>query len=292
MKRIISIFLSLALLICGGAYALGENEAERVYVRGEIREMLDMTEETLAEIMNEAYQNGITERLYESPMQAFLVPAADENFRLETRFFGSLPEMLLALDAGIIDGACVPEHVGKYLLARLDGVRAGMVEFSNIRESYYLGFYRNTELRDRVNGALAEMKADGTLSRLLEQYLQNLDQDPKPVEFESFEGAPTLKAAVTGDLPPIDLIAEDGSPAGFNTALLSELGRRLEINVELVNIESSARTVSLTSGVVDVVFWYLYGENYVITDMENGIQLSAPYYDLDDWFYIEKKQAD
>lgn len=292
MKRIISIFLSLALLICGGAYALGENDAERVYVRGEIREMLDMTEETLAEIMNEAYQNGITERLYESPMQAFLVPAADENFRLETRFFGSLSEMLLALDAGIIDGACVPEHVGKYLLARLDGVRAGMVEFSNIRESYYLGFYRNAELRDRVNGALAEMKADGTLSRLLEQYLQNLDQDPKPVEFESFEGAPTLKAAVTGDLPPIDLIAEDGSPAGFNTALLSELGRRLEINVELVNIESSARTVSLTSGVVDVVFWYLYGENYVITDKENGILLSTPYYDLDDWFYIEKKQAD
>lgn len=289
MKKIISVVLSLSLLICAGGYALGEDAAERVYVRGEIREMLDMTEETLAEVMNQAYQNGITEKLYESPMQAILVPSADKNFRLETRFFGSLSEMLLALDAGIIDGACVPEYVGKYLLARLDGVRAGMVEFSNIRESYYLGFYRNAELRDQVNKALAEMKADGTLSRLLVQYLQNVDQDPEPAKFESFEGAPTLKAAVTGDLPPIDLITENGSPAGFNTALLSELGRRLKINFELVNIESSARTISLTSGVVDVVFWYLYGENYVITDMDNGILLSAPYYDLDDWFYIEKK---
>ena len=63
----------------------------------------------------------------------------------------------------------------------------------------------------------------------------------------------------------------------------------MKINIELINIESSARTVSLTSGVADVIFWYLYGENYVITDMENGIQLSDPYYDLDNWFYIEKK---
>ena len=82
---------------------------------------------------------------------------------------------------------------------------------------------------------------------------------------------------------------ERNRPSRRSAALLSELGRRLKINFELVNIESSARTISLTSGVVDVVFWYLYGENYVITDMDNGIQLSAPYYDLDDWFYIEKK---
>ena len=55
--------------------------------------------------MNEAYQNGLKYKLYEVPVQAFLVPPADENFRLETRFFGGLSEMLMALDAGVIDGA-------------------------------------------------------------------------------------------------------------------------------------------------------------------------------------------
>ena len=72
-------------------------------------------------------------------------------------------------------------------------------------------------------------------------------------------------------------------------ALLSEIGKRLQVNIEIQNIESSARTLSLTTGKTDVVFWYLYGENYVVTDMENGIQLSDPYYELDNWLYIEKR---
>ena len=287
MKKCISLVLVL-LFIVGAAFA-EDLKPERVYVRGEIREMLDMTEEALSDVMNQAYQNGLKYKLYETPVQAFLVPPADESFRLETRFFGGLTEMLMALDAGVIDGACVPEFVGKYILARHDDLRAGMFEFSNTKESYYLGFYNNAQLRDRVNEALSDMKADGTLQALQKQYTMDLQNDPAPVAFEVFEGAETLRVGVTGDLPPVDYVAEDGSPAGFNTALLSEIGRRLKVNIEILNIESDARTISLTSGVADVIFWYLYGENYVITDMENGIQLSNPYYELEDWLYIEKK---
>lgn len=290
MKKIISLTLALLLatLFIGNAVAEGAS-AEHVYVRGEIREMLDMTEEALSDAMNAAYQNGLKSKLYEVPVQAFLVPPADESFRLKTRFFGGLTEMLMALEAGVIDGACVPEFVGKYILARHDDLRAGMFEFSNTKESYYLGFYENADLRNRANAALSAMKADGTLYAPQDQYMSDLSQDPDPVEFETFEGAETIRVAVTGDLPPIDYVAENGSPAGFNTALISELGRRLKVNIEILNIESAARTISLTSGVADVVFWYLYGENYVITDMQNGIQLSDPYYHLDDWLYIEKK---
>lgn len=289
MKRIFSVFLA-ALLLVSMTNAFSETpSAERVYVRGEIREAIDMTEEQLTAVMNEAYQNGLKVKLYDMPVHAVLVPPADENFRLETRFFGSLNEMLLALDAGLIDGACIPELTGKYLLARNDKLRAGMLEFSNVKEKYYLGFYNNATLRDRVNEALQAMKADGTLYMLQEAYLSNLAEEPSPVKFETFEGAETIRVAVTGDLPPMDYTAADGSPAGFNTALLSELGKRLKVNVSISNIESSARTLSLTSGAVDIVFWYLYGENYVVTDRENGIQLSDPYYSLDNWFYIERK---
>ena len=174
-------------------------------------------------------------------------------------------------------------------MARNDSLRAGMFEFSNVKEHYYLGFYNNAKLRDQVNEALSAMKVDGTLYALQEEYLTNPEADPVPAKFDTFEGAQTIRAAVTGDLPPMDYTAEDGSPAGFNTALLSELGKRLKVNIEILNIESSARTIALTSGVADIVFWYLYGENYVVTDRENGIQLSDPYYRLENWFYIEKK---
>lgn len=289
MKKLVSWILVL-LMILGITEAFAESvSSEHVYVRGEIREAIDMTEEQLSEVMNEAYQNGLNLKLYDMPVHAVLVPPADENFRLETRFFGSLTEMLLALDAGLIDGACMPEFTGKYLLARNADLRAGMFEFSNVKEKYYLGFYHNEELRDRVNEALAAMKADGTLYALREEYLQDLAKDPAPDVFETFEGAETIRVAVTGDLPPMDYTAEDGSPAGFNTALLSELGKRMKVNIEIIGIESSARTLSLTSGKADVIFWYLYGDNYVVTDRNDGIQLSDPYYSVDNWFYIEKK---
>lgn len=289
MKKRIALILAVFFAFSLTA-AFPENAlAERVYVRGEIRETIDMTEEQLAAIMNESYQNGLSLKLYDMPVHAVLIPPADENFRLETRFFGSLNEMLMALDAGLIDGACMPEFTGKYLLARNDDLRAGMFEFSNVKERYYLGFYNNTKLRDQVNEALSAMKADGTLYALQEKYLRNLETDPVPARLDTFEGAQTIRVAVTGDLPPMDYTAEDGSPAGFNTALLSELGKRLKVNIEITNIESSARTLSLTSGVVDMIFWYLYGENYVVTDRDDGIQLSDPYYSLDNWFYIEKK---
>ena len=289
MKKLGALILVLFMMSSITAAFSEDVSRERVYVRGEIREAIDMTEEQLAVIMNESYQNGLSLKLYDMPVHAVLVPPADENFRMETGFFGSLNEMLLALDSGLIDGACMPEFTGKYLLARNDGFRAGMFEFSNVKEHYYLGFYNNAKLRDQVNEALAAMKADGTLYALQEEYLTNLETDPVPAKFDTFEGAQTIKVAVTGDLPPMDYTVEDGSPAGFNTALLSELGKRMKVNIEILSIESSARTLSLTSGIADIIFWYLYGENYVVTDRDNGIQLSDPYYSLDNWFYIEKK---
>lgn len=289
MKKLISLSLAVILALCLITAFSEAPSAERVYVRGEIREAFDMTEEQLAAIMNESYQNGLNLKLYDMPVHAVLVPPADENFRMETRFFGSLTEMLLALEAGLIDGACIPEFTGKYLLARNDSLRAGMFEFSNVKEKYYLGFYNNAKLRDQVNETLQAMKADGTLYKLQEEYLSDLAADPSPAAFETFEGAETVRVAVTGDLPPMDYTAEDGSPAGFNTALLSEIGKRLKVNIQILNIESSARTLSLTSGAADAVFWYLYGENYLVTDREDGIQLSDPFYSLDNWFYIEQK---
>ena len=289
MKKLFSVILA-TILVFGAAASVSEAPAaERVYVRGEIREALDMTEEQLAALMNDGLQNGRNLKLYDMPAHPVLIPPADENFRLETRFFGSLNEMLLALDAGLIDGACIPEFTGKYLLARKADLRAGMFEFSNVKEKYYLGFYNNAELRDQVNEALAAMKEDGTLYALREKYMTDFSEDPSPVKFEIFEEGKTIRVAVTGDLPPMDYTAADGSPAGFNTTLLSELGKRMKVNIKITNIESSARTLALTSGTVDVIFWYLYGDNYAVTDRADGIQLSEPYYALDNWFYIEKK---
>ena len=71
----------------------------------------------------------------------------------------------------------------------------------------------------------------------------------------SFEGADTIKVAVTGSLPPMDYVGPDGAPAGFSTAVLAEIAKRLGKNIEIVVVDSVGRAAALASGVVDAVFW-------------------------------------
>ena len=79
--------------------------------------------------------------------------------------------------------------------------------------------------------------------------------DPEAVAFQQFDDADTIRVAVTGDRPPMDYIASDGVPMGFNTALIAEIASRLHKNIELVNVDSGARAFALASGSVDIVFW-------------------------------------
>ena len=101
------------------------------------------------------------------------------------------------------------------------------------------------------------MKNKGVLALIEEKYINELNPNYiLPVEFEKFDGAETITIAVTGDMPPIDYIAPDGTPAGYNTAVLSEIGKRLRVNIKTVNVDTGARAAALKSGRVDVVFWF------------------------------------
>ena len=114
----------------------------------------------------------------------------------------------------------------------------------------------NAELRDAFDAQLDAMKADGTLQNLVDEHIIKVAQggEPVAVEFGTFEGDP-VKVAVTGSLPPMDSVAPDGTFAGFNTAVLAEIGKRMEKNIELVQVDSLGRSLALSEGVVDVVFW-------------------------------------
>ena len=115
----------------------------------------------------------------------------------------------------------------------------------------------NAALRDEFNTAIAAMKADGTLDRLVKEQIDNLIDggDIKSVEMPHFDGAETVKVAVTGALPPMDYVAADGTPEGFNTAVLAEIGQRTGKNIEIVVVDSLGRAAALASGAVDAVFW-------------------------------------
>ncbi|MBQ7154646.1 MAG: transporter substrate-binding domain-containing protein [Synergistaceae bacterium] len=148
------------------------------------------------------------------------------------KFFDSLNSMLSALGSGRIVAFCIDEYTADYLIARTGQYvkfRPSELPVYNMKYSMLLRD-ENSELCGRISSAIAEMKADGTLDALKKKYIDDCiaGTDPKAVKPEHFDGAETLRVALTGDRPPMDYFSEAGEPIGFNTALVSEIARRAE----------------------------------------------------------------
>ena len=199
-------------------------------------------------------------------------------------YYNGLNEMQMALEAGQIDEISTYRSVARYMIAkdpRFELLKDHSLEFI---DSFCFALREDeTELKDSLNNVITEMQNDGTLDRLTKEYITDIstDNDPPAVELPHFDSAPTIKVAVTGDLPVLDLIRADGTPAGFSTAVLAELGKRLQKNIEVVQIESGARAAALTSGQVDVIFWAIVPVSEIIpanVDKPDGVELTSPYY--------------
>jgi ABC-type amino acid transport substrate-binding protein len=185
------------------------------------------------------------------------------------RQYDSLNALLMALQSGEVNGIRVPYYTGKYLCSVSDGLKmktnyhpenatkATDWALSRISDGYsFMLKEENTELRDTFDAQITAMKEDGTLQKLIDEYIIKASEGGEPVAiaFEKFEGDP-IRIAVTGSLPPMDYVAADGTFAGFNTAVLAEIGKRLQKNIELVQVDSVGRALALAEGTVDVVFW-------------------------------------
>ena len=207
--------------------------------------------------------------------------------------FDSFIEMIMALDAGKIDRMELDQPVAEYFFKLKGNNEKYLTYVITSGVTYYLsmGFKEGNKWFEPFNETIKAMTKDKTLLFLKAQYVMDADENPEPVKFENFPDAETVKIAVMGDIPPIDYVAADGTPAGFNTAMLAEIARRLKINVELVSINAGARAATLASGRVDGVFWFWYEK---LTGMKNsdapaGVSLTEPYYSWDTLIYIGKK---
>lgn len=199
-------------------------------------------------------------------------------------FFDSLNQMQMALQSKQIDEMSTYRSVARYMIAKAPRYQVLKDHSLEFVDSFCFALRDDEkDLKDSLNKIITEMTSDGTLDRLTKEYITDIstDREPPIVELPHFDNGQTIKVAVTGDLPPLDYVNADGKPAGFNTAVLAEIGNRMLKNIELVQIDSGARAAALTSGQVDVVFWAIVPVSEIIpadTDKPSGIILTEPYY--------------
>lgn len=202
----------------------------------------------------------------------------------EISFYDNFNSMQLALEAKQINKIQTYQSVAKYMTENnsqfaIDDAQRTIELVDNfccaMREE-------DIDLKNSFDAAINDMKADGTLDALTEQFINNHSLTPTTVAMPNFDGAETIRVGITGDLPPLDLVLADGTPAGFNTAVLAEISNRIHENIQLIQIDSAARAVALTSKQVDVIFWVVVPEDTSNRpkdfDTPEGVAVTDPYY--------------
>lgn len=198
-------------------------------------------------------------------------------------FYDNFNSMQMALSSKQIDKMNTYGSVAKYLTKNNSEFVISEEQTVNLVDDFCCAVRKeDTALKNSFDAAIDEMKADGTLDKLVDEYINNASNTPQPVNIAHIDGAETIKVGITGDLPPLDLVLADGTPAGFNTAVLAEISKRINKNIELVQIDSSSRAAALTSGLVNVVFWVVVpaddSNRPKDFDTPEDIAITEPYY--------------
>lgn len=282
MKRIGAVLLGCALM--GAVFAGCGNQQGSRMEGGEASPVkIGMLTHLNA---SEANINGLMKQIDED---------VSSKLSCDYKYYDKMTSMIMGLESGRISEASVYDSVARYMTNRND--KLSTVEHRDLKlQDHFCCAVRkeDKELKAGLDKAISDMKADGTLETFAKDYITNLNpgEEPQAVPMPKTAGS-SLRIGVTGDLPPLDLVLADGRPAGFNTAVLAEIGKRLGRNVEMVQIDSAARASALASKKVDIVFWAVvpFGDSKLPSDIDKpeGIELTIPYYQ-DKVVYISQKK--
>ncbi len=199
------------------------------------------------------------------------------DMTFELTFYDNMSSMLMALQAKDIYTMILADSVAQYIVAQNDSLmiapeREGEGLSQNTASYQMMMKEEDTDIHQMFNDAIVELKEEGVIDGLIETYIKGHTDgsNPETVEIPVTDGADTVKVAVTGDLPPLDFVAADGTPAGFNMALLAEIAKKANVNIEVIQVDTGARAAALTSGRADVIFWVNSSSCSVHGDIEKG----------------------
>ncbi|MBE6507140.1 MAG: transporter substrate-binding domain-containing protein [Methanocorpusculum parvum] len=167
------------------------------------------------------------------------------------RQFDKYSDAILSLKANKIDCVVVDNLPAEEFVAKNPDLMILDEEFAD--EYYAIALKKDNPLTAEINGALAKLKADGTIDQIIENYIG--DDDVKGTmpyikkDVERPNGV--IVMATSADFPPYEYY-DGGEIVGIDAdiaqAICDELGYELQIN----NVVFSSIITSIASGKADI----------------------------------------
>ena len=165
--------------------------------------------------------------------------------------YNKMADAVQALKQNKIDCVIIDEQPA--LTVAKDNSDLKILEEEFLSEEYAICIAKgNDELTDKINSALEELKSDGTIKSIISNYIgEEKGKHPyKTPEGTKYSGK-KLVAATNATFPPYEYY-ENEKVTGIDIDIITAIGDRLGMKVEIADMEFDAIINSVSSGKADV----------------------------------------
>ena len=165
--------------------------------------------------------------------------------------YNKAADAVQALLTNKIDAVCIDDQVAKnFVAANPDELT--MLDTAYSEESYAIAVSKdNTELTEKLNGAIAELKEDGTLDAILNKYIAKEEGAAGYVSPEGVDHSNgTLVMATNAAFDPYEYI-EGGEIVGIDPEFAQALCDKMGYALEIEDMEFDSIIAAVVSGKAD-----------------------------------------
>ena len=179
-------------------------------------------------------------------------------------------DAIVAMESGKMDACITEEPISVYQMKEHEGLGKLPGYLTEYDYAFMLS-NENVELAEEINEAIREMKEDGTIDRLKEEWM-NPDRE-KEIKSTAKNPLPkgVLRVATSADAPPFSYI-ENNEVVGFDIELISQIAEKLGYEVEIKTMAFSGVVPSIQTGKADIAV----GGLSITLDLPELVAFSEP----------------
>lgn len=172
--------------------------------------------------------------------------------RARFKYFNSVMDACMAVQAGKADAAAYDEPILRNFAAIHPGLKVlpGMI---TVDQYGFAVRPADTRLKQAIDGVLTELKASGEYDRMLARWLPARGAPGPMPDFAAGGGQGVLRFGTSAVTEPFSFMDGKRNVVGLDIELARHFARKLEMQLEVVNMEFGGMIPALAAGKVDVI---------------------------------------
>lgn len=189
------------------------------------------------------------------------------------KYFNSVLDAALAVQAGKADAAAYDEPILKNIAAKNKGltVLPEMITKDNYGFAVQQG---RPELKNTIDLVINELKKSGSYDAMLQRWLPKSGPPAAMPDIKLTGSKGTLRFGTSAVTEPFSFIDASHTVVGLDIEIARHIARKLDMKLEVVNMDFGAMIPALAAGKVDMI-----GACITITEERaKKVLFSEPYY--------------